>query len=88
LAELDANDLAALSELTSGELAPMPSNELLFGERLEALKKEYEEDKERLNNLQSENQNRQKQTLEDKLNARKQRRARKHVEEKEKSAYA
>lgn len=66
----------------------MPTNEQLFGERLEALKKEYEEDKERLTHLQAENQNRQKQSLEEKLNARKQRRARKNVEEKEKTAYA
>ncbi len=66
----------------------MPTNEQLFGERLEALKKEYEEDKERLSHLQQENQHKQKQSLEEKLNARKQRRARKHVEEKEKTAYA
>jgi len=36
--------------------------------------------------LVAENQTRQKQSLEEKLNARKQRRARKNIEEKEKSA--
>ena len=43
VSELDANDLAALSELSAGELAPPPSNELVFGAKMEALKKEYEE---------------------------------------------
>ncbi len=47
LSQLDADDLAALSELSSADLAPPPSNEEVFGEKMEALKKEYEEDQER-----------------------------------------
>jgi hypothetical protein len=47
LSQLDADDLAALSELSSAELAPPPSNEEVFGEKMEALKKEFEQDKER-----------------------------------------
>ena len=47
LSQLDADDLAALSELSSAELAPPPSDEAVFGEKMDALKREYEADKER-----------------------------------------
>ncbi len=47
LAQLDADDLAALSELSSAELAPPPSTEQVFGEKMEALTQEYLQDKDR-----------------------------------------
>jgi hypothetical protein len=53
LAHLDADDLAALSELSSAELAPPPSTEQVFGEKMEALTQEYLQDKDRFVKKQS-----------------------------------
>ena len=67
------------------ELAPLPSNEDLFGEKMEALKNEYQSDAERLEKNIEENKNKVESSLQDKLASRRQRRARKNIEEKEKS---
>ena len=54
---------------------------------MEALKNEYETDKERYARQLEENQSKVQQSLQDKLAARRQRRARKNIEEKEKSVF-
>ena len=80
-------ELAQLGFLNDDdELAPQPTREDLFGEKMEALKNEYKEDAERYQKSMAENKNKVEQSLQDKLAARRQRRARKNVEEKEISA--
>ena len=84
---LTDEELAKLAALNDGdELAPPPSNNELFGEQLEALENEYQTDMERYEKTLAENQNKVQADLQSKLAARRQRRARKNIEEKEKSA--
>ncbi len=84
---LTAAQLAALTELTGDEeMAPLPSNEEVFGAQLEQINKEFTEDQARLENQVQENQARVAQNLEAKLAARRQRRARKRLEEQEQAA--
>ena len=83
---LTDEELAQLAALNSEEeLAPLPSNQDLFGEKMEALKNEYQSDAERLEKNIEENKNKVESSLQDKLASRRQRRARKNIEEKEKS---
>ena len=79
-------ELATLAALNDEEdLAPQPSRDDLFGEKMEALKKEFASDTERYEKSLADNQNKVQQSLQDKLAARRQKRARKNIEEKEKS---
>ena len=83
---LSEEELAALAALNNGdELAPPPSTDQLFGEQMEAIKKEYEDDNERYQKLLEKDKAEMNRKLEDKLAARRQRRARKNLEEKEKA---
>ena len=83
---LSDEELAQLAALNGeDELAPLPSNEDLFGEKMEALKNEYQSDAERHKQNLAENKNKVESSLQDKLAARRQKRARKNIEEKEKS---
>lgn len=80
-------ELQKLASLNDGdELAPPPSNEELFGEKMEALKNEYQSDKERYEKAIEKDKNEVQQSLQEKLASRRQRRARKNVEDAEKSA--
>jgi len=83
LSEEEMAQLAALNG--EDELAPLPSNQDLFGEKMEALKDEYQSDAERHKQNLEENKNKVESSLQDKLASRRQRRAMKNVEEKEKS---
>ncbi len=65
------------------ELAALPSKEELFGEQLEAITNEYQEDMSKLEEAEKENKDKVAQSLQDKLAMRRQRRARKNLEEKE-----
>lgn len=88
LADLDLteSELAALAAMSGDDdLAPHPSNDQLFGAKMEALKSEFQEDSDRYAKQVEENQSRVKQSLADTLAKRRQRRARKNVEEKQKS---
>ena len=83
---LSDEELAQLAAMNNGdELAPLPSNQDLFGERMEALKNEFQSDAERHRKITEENKNKVESSLQDKLASRRQRRARKNIEEKEKS---
>ena len=83
---LSDEELAQLAALNSDdELAPLPSNQDLFGERMEALQNEFKSDAERHQRILEENKNKVESSLQDKLASRRQRRARKNIEEKEKS---
>ncbi len=85
--DLSEEEMAALQALNGDdELAALPSKEELFGEQLEALANEYKGDKERLEEAEKENQKKVAQSLEEKLASRRQRRARKNLEEKELNA--
>ena len=91
MAQLDLTDeekakLLAENLNDGDELAPLPSKEELFGEKMEALKSEYQESKEKYDKDLEEQQNKVQQSLQDKLAARRQRRARKNIEDAEKSA--
>lgn len=77
-----------MAMLSNDDLAPPPSSEEVFGEKMEQITSEYQEDSERLNHQLTENKERQAHSLEEKLAARRQRRARVRLEEKEKKAYA
>merc|ERR1712141_799701 len=83
---LSKEELARLASLNDEDLAPQPSNDLIFGAQMEALKNEYKSDNERYQKTLNENQNKVQQSLQDKLASRRQRRARKNIEEKEKKA--
>jgi len=83
---LSEEELAALAALNNGdELAPPPNSDQLFGEKMEAIKKEYEDDNQRYQKLLEKDKAEMNRNLEDKLAARRQRRARKNLEEKEKA---
>ena len=85
---LTEQQLAALSALNEDEeMAPMPSQDEVFGERLEKLTKEFEEDQKRIEKQQNENQMMVEKNLHAKLARRRQRRARLRIEEKEKIAF-
>lgn len=83
LSEEEMAQLAALNG--EDELAPLPSNQDLFGEKMEALKDEYQSDAERHKQNLEENKNKVESSLQGKLAERRQKRAMKNVEEKEKS---
>jgi len=83
---LSEEELAALAALNNGdELAPPPNSDQLFGEKMEAIKKEYEDDNQRYQKLLEKDKAEMNRNLEDKLASRRQRRARKNLEEKEKA---
>merc|ERR1719402_140830 len=86
LASLTPDQLAALSAISEDDLAPPPSQEEVFGKKVEELKSEFLEDKDRLEHQIAENQARTNASLEAKLAARRQRRARMNVEAKEAEA--
>jgi ABC-type uncharacterized transport system ATPase subunit len=80
-------EMKALEELNDNdELAAPPSGEEVFGKQLEEFKEEYKEDVDRMNHQLEENKVRQTHHLAAKLAARRQRRARKTVEEEETKA--
>merc|ERR1719266_1877793 len=80
LASLTPDQLAALSAISEDDLAPPPSQEEVFGKKVEELKTEFLEDKDRLEHQIAENQARTNASLEAKLAARRQRRARMNVQ--------
>ena len=85
---LTPDELEALGLLAQEDLAPPPSDEVVFGEKVEQLTKGYMDDNSRIEKQMAENHSRVAQSLEQKLAARRQRRARKGLEEKEKSVLA
>ena len=72
--------------LVDDELAPPPSNTDIFGERLEALTNDLQEDQKRLQQHEEETQGQVKNNLQQKLQARRKRRARVNLEQKEAEA--
>ena len=56
LASLTPDQLAALSAISEDDLAPPPSQEEVFGKKVEELKSEFLEDKDRLEHQIAENQ--------------------------------
>ena len=80
---LSEEELDRLAALNNDDLAPQPSNEEIFGAKMEALKNEYQSDNERYQKTLEDNQKEVQRSLQDKLAARRQRRARKNIEEKE-----
>ncbi|CAL4239324.1 unnamed protein product, partial [Meganyctiphanes norvegica] len=79
--------------LGDDELAPMPSNTVLFGNaydqyrnQLEGIHKQHQEEMENFIKEQEHNQQRITQSLQEKLSTRRQRRARNKIENMEKSA--
>jgi len=87
LATLTANDLERLKIIADDDLAPPPSQEDIFGQ-VDAIKEQYVEDNEKLIHQLQENQARVQDNLNEKLRNRRQRRARKNLEEKERDALA
>merc|ERR1712142_824338 len=67
---------------TAEDLAPPPSQEDIFG-KMDVLKSQFEADNEKIERQFKENQMRIENSLQDKIAARRQRRARKNLEEKE-----
>jgi len=82
LATLTPEELAAFNAISDDDLAPPPSQEDIFGQ-MDALKSQFEEDKDKIERQFKENQMRIENSLQDKIAARRQRRARKNLEEKE-----
>ena len=85
LATLNEEDLKKLL-LVDDELAPPPSNSDIFGERLEALTNDLKEDQERLEHQKEETHEQVTNHLQEKLQARRKRRARLNLEQKEAEA--
>lgn len=83
LSEGEMAALAAMNTLDE-DMPALPSSKELFGEMMDALKTEYQTDSERYNKINEDNQKKMKQSLQDKLAMRRQRRARNYIEEKEK----
>jgi hypothetical protein len=83
LSEEEMAALAAMNTLDE-DMPALPSSKELFGEMMDALKTEYQTDSERYNKINEDNQKKMKQSLQDKLAMRRQRRARNYIEEKEK----
>ena len=75
--------MAHLVSLTNDDLAPQPSTSDIFGAQMEVFKQEYEEDTNRYEKILENDRNEVQKSLQDKLAARRQRRARKKIEEKE-----
>jgi hypothetical protein len=69
------------------DLAPPPSNGDIFGERLEALTNDLQADQKRLVQQEEETHGKVKNHLEEKLQARRKRRARVNLEQKEAEAF-
>ena len=86
LATLSEEDLKKLL-LVDDELAPPPSTSDIFGERLEALTNDLQKDQERLTQQEEETHGQVKSHLQDKLQARRKRRARLNLEQKEAEAF-
>ena len=72
--------------LVDDELAPPPSSSDIFGERLEALTNDLQKDQERLQEQEEEAHGQVKNHLQEKLAARRKRRARVNLEQKEAEA--
>lgn len=73
--------------LVDDELAPPPSNSDIFGERLQALTNDLQEDQKRLQQQEEETHGKVKNHLQEKLQARRKRRARVNLEQKEAEAF-
>ena len=73
--------------MSPSELAPVPTREELFG-RIDELTKQHREEVEAMKREQEQTQLRVNAELQEKLNARRQRRALRSIDEKEKAAYA
>merc|ERR1712012_1039278 len=86
LATLSAKELEMLRSVSTDELAPPPSEEDLFGQ-IEMVKKQFEEENNQLNRQLEENKMRMNQNFQEKLAARRQRRARQKLEESEVEKY-
>jgi len=86
LATLTPEKLEALSAIADDDLAPPPSQEDIFG-KVDAIKCQYQEDSEKISRQLKENQTRIENNLQNKIASRRQRRARKNLEEKESVAY-
>jgi len=80
---LSKEEMAHLASLTNDDLAPQPSTSDIFGAQMEVFKQEYEEDTNRYEKILENDRNEVQKSLQDKLAARRQRRARKKIEEKE-----
>ena len=72
--------------LADDELAPPPSSSDIFGERLEALTNDLQNDQKRLQNYEEETHDQVTNHLQDKLAMRRKRRARRNMEQKEAEA--
>lgn len=81
LSTLSESELESI--LNNDEMAPPPSQEMIFGEAVNAKINELTEDQKRLQELQQEDAEEVKRKLEGKLAARRQRRARKALDQKE-----
>jgi len=82
LSTLTPDQLSALNAIAADDLAPPPSQEDIFG-KMDVLKSQFEADNEKIERQFKENQMRIENSLQDKIAARRQRRARKNLEEKE-----
>ena len=85
LSTLSEDQLQALL-LSDDDLAPPPSTSDIFGERLEALTNDLQQDQERLQNYEEEAQGQVTDHLQEKLAMRRKRRARRNLEQKEAEA--
>ncbi|XP_059092773.1 uncharacterized protein LOC131888013 isoform X2 [Tigriopus californicus] len=83
---LTAEELKALGLLLEEDLAPPPSQTEVFGEQMERLNQTYREDADRVQRQIEESRERMHQKLEQQLAVRRQRRARKNIEAKEREA--
>ncbi|KAK7069127.1 hypothetical protein SK128_004112 [Halocaridina rubra] len=91
--ELDAERAGTPPPLSDEELAPLPSNTVIFGKmyddyqkQLDDLSKQHQEEMEQFMREQESNTKKINDNLQDKLMARRQRRARMKVEETEKNS--
>ena len=73
--------------LVDDELAPPPSSSDIFGERLQALTNDLQADQKRLEQQEEEMHGQVKNHLQEKLQARRKRRARVNLEQKEAEAF-
>ncbi|XP_042858680.1 uncharacterized protein LOC122244767 [Penaeus japonicus] len=91
--ELEGERASTPPPLSEDELAPLPSNSIIFGNmydhyqnQLDDLAKQHQQEMEMFIREQEINSKRISENLQDKLMARRQRRARMRIEEKQKSA--
>merc|ERR1712073_108645 len=82
LATLSAKELEMLKSINNDDLAPPPSDEDIFGQ-IESIKKQFEEENSQLTRQLEENKMRMNANFQEKLAARRQRRARHKREESE-----